>query len=216
MDSAAGLQDTRATNRLVEALSTVAALLDRTMHEVKTLDAEFEHRLAQALQENESACGTKAARELESALNETRLRLEDEFAKTIGNLSSQWDEERSRLNVEIGKLAQAAAQWEGEKARLNGELERLARVQAATQAEAQKALTALKAASAVKNSGLVVDGGTLTAEVQRVEHQIKAISALIEDPNTELSAIIRKNVERAELESYLRGIRFTLNSVDHR
>jgi hypothetical protein len=33
----------------------------------------------------------------------------------------------------------------------------------------------------------------------------------MEDSSTDLSTVIRKNVEKAELESYLRGIRFALN-----
>jgi hypothetical protein len=37
---------------------------------------------------------------------------------------------------------------------------------------------------------------------------IQEISKVVEDPETELSVVIRKNVERAELESYLRGLRF--------
>jgi hypothetical protein len=32
----------------------------------------------------------------------------------------------------------------------------------------------------------------------------------MEDPDIELSTVVRKNVERAELESYLKGIRFAL------
>jgi hypothetical protein len=48
----------------------------------------------------------------------------------------------------------------------------------------------------------------INAEVSRVQALIQGISKLIEDPNTELSVVIRKNAERAELESYLRGVRF--------
>ena len=36
-------------------------------------------------------------------------------------------------------------------------------------------------------------------------------SPLIEDPAAELSVVIRKNVERADMESYLKGIRYVLN-----
>jgi len=45
-----------------------------------------------------------------------------------------------------------------------------------------------------------------------VEGIVREISAVIEDPTSELSIVIRKNVERAELESYLKGIRFVLKS----
>jgi hypothetical protein len=48
-------------------------------------------------------------------------------------------------------------------------------------------------------------------EIEQTERRIEEISILIEDPETELSTVIRKNVERAELESYLKGIRFASN-----
>ena len=39
---------------------------------------------------------------------------------------------------------------------------------------------------------------------------IGAIVHLIDNPETELSTVIRKNVERAELDAYLKGILFSL------
>jgi hypothetical protein len=109
-------------------------------------------------------------------------------------------------------MTQTSAQWETERARLNGELERLARVQAATQAEAEKAIGALRAATAsAKNPPAgAADNDAVQAEILRVEGLVKEITALIENPTSELSIVIRKNVERAELESYVKGIRFAL------
>jgi cell fate (sporulation/competence/biofilm development) regulator YlbF (YheA/YmcA/DUF963 family) len=50
----------------------------------------------------------------------------------------------------------------------------------------------------------------LRAEVNRVETLIQEISRIIENPATELSVVIRRNAERIELESYLKGIRFSI------
>jgi exonuclease VII large subunit len=212
MDSAAKTQPPRAVDRVLEALSTLAALLDRTINEVKTLDSDYETRLAQAIRETEISLQTQAAERLETALSETRTKLEEQFGNTISELSAQWEEERARLHAELSKMTQTNIQWEAERARLNGEVERLARVQAATQAEAEKAIMAMKAASAKgSKGGASVNTEALTAEIQRVENLIREISAVIEDPAAELSTVIRKNVERAELESYLKGIRFALN-----
>ena len=118
-----------------------------------------------------------------------------------------------RLNNEVTRLTQVGAKWETERARLTAEVEHLARVQAATQAEAEKAFAAAKAAisSVAKPATPLTDNEALTAEMERVQRLIQEISALIEDPATELSTVIRKNVERAELEAYLKGIRFALN-----
>jgi uncharacterized small protein (DUF1192 family) len=46
-------------------------------------------------------------------------------------------------------------------------------------------------------------------EVERVQKMISEIGRKIDDPSTDLSTVIRKNVERAELNAYLRGIEFT-------
>jgi hypothetical protein len=129
-------------------------------------------------------------------------------------LTTQWEEERARLNSELNKMTQNAAQWETDRARLNGELERLARVQAATQAEAEKAVLAMRSASAAAKSAKEssMNREALNAEVGRVEGLIKDIAALIDDPLSELATVIRKNVERAELEAYIKGIRFALSN----
>jgi chromosome segregation ATPase len=208
-------QAPHATDRVLEALSTLAALLDRTINEVKGVEPDFQSRLLQAVHEAEETTQRQAAHRLETALTETRGKLEQQFSSRIAELTGRWEEERNRLHAELSKMSQNSAQWETERARLNGELERLARVQAATQAEAEKAVLAMRAASAAaKNAKTTsVDRDALNAEVQRVEVLIKEISELIENPTSELSTVIRKNVERAELESYIKGIRFAL--ADH-
>jgi hypothetical protein len=55
-----------------------------------------------------------------------------------------------------------------------------------------------------------VEMETIQAEITRVESAILSIAQIVENPETELSVIIHKNVERAELESYLRGLRFRI------
>jgi chromosome segregation ATPase len=67
-------------------------------------------------------------------------------------------------------------------------------------------------ASATPNGsgGGGVNTSALDAEVARIEEMIATIARLIDDPDTELSTVIRKNVERAELDAYLKGILFSL------
>jgi chromosome segregation ATPase len=208
-------QSPRSTDRVLEALSTLAALLERTIGEVRELEPRLQQRVQQAIQDTEASVQSQAAQHLETAVTETRSRLEEQFTRKTGELSAQWEEERGRLNEELVKVTQTKTQWEAERSRLNAELERLARVQAATQAEAEKAVLAMRAASAAAKTaraGASINSESLNAEIQRVEGLIREISVLIDDPTTELSTVIRKNVERAELESYLKGIRFALTS----
>lgn len=206
-------QGARAGDRILEALVTLAALLDRTIKEVKSLDSDFQERLLQAVHDTEVSLQSEAAHHLDSAVADSRSKLEAQFKTRVEEISLEWEAERNRLNNEINHLTKAAAQWETERARLAGELERLARVQAATQAEAEKALAAAKAASVtvMKPGSGAGDAENITREMERIDSQVKEITALIEDPGTELSTVIRKNVERAELESYLKGLRFALN-----
>ena len=66
-----------------------------------------------------------------------------------------------------------------------------------------------RSAMQTENSGF--DNTAIEDEVSRVESLIKEVVALMDDPDTELSTIIRKNVEKAELDAYLKGILFVLN-----
>jgi chromosome segregation ATPase len=64
--------------------------------------------------------------------------------------------------------------------------------------------------AAQKGSGAGTDAAGIAAEVSRVEAQLNEIIAVIDNPNTELSTVIRKNVEKAELDAYLKGIMFAV------
>src|SRR5262249_31390930 len=55
-----------------------------------------------------------------------------------------------------------------------------------------------------------VPSSKLTQEIARVEGALAEVMKLIDDPATALSTVMRKNVEKSALESYLRGIRFVL------
>jgi chromosome segregation ATPase len=213
--SSKAAQGSRPTERVVEALGTLAALLDRAINEVKSLDSEFQERLLQAVHETEVSLQSQAAHHVDAAIEETRSKLETQLKTRIEEMTAGWESERSRLNNEITRLTQTAAQWEAERSRLTTELEELARVQAATQVEAEKAFAAAKAATvSISRPGASnADHEAIMKEMERVDVLIKEITVLIEDPSTELAAVIRKNVERAELESYLKGLRFALNGA---
>jgi chromosome segregation ATPase len=55
-----------------------------------------------------------------------------------------------------------------------------------------------------------LDSSAIDEEVKRVEELSAEIARLIDDPETELATVIRKNVERAALDAYLKGILFSL------
>ena len=63
-----------------------------------------------------------------------------------------------------------------------------------------------EATSPIVSRGVTTE--LVVAEEVRVEELIRELSLLIDDPGTELSAVIRKTVERAQLDFYLKGLRF--------
>ena len=79
------------------------------------------------------------------------------------------------------------------------------------QKESAAALEQAKtAAEPVRVEKSAVDLSSIHEEVARIETLIHTASELIDDPEADLSIVIRKNAERAELESYLRGVRFSI------
>jgi hypothetical protein len=69
----------------------------------------------------------------------------------------------------------------------------------------------MKAATSARPSAST-NNEAVSKEITRTEDLVRQISAVIDDPTVELSIVIRKNVERAELESYLRGIQFAIGN----
>jgi hypothetical protein len=117
----------------------------------------------------------------------------------VDRFRTEMTEERDRLRRALEQATNASVEFESECDRLREERDL-----------AKKQLSEATAESRSKKPS--VDVGGLQAEVKRIEGVIQEISRVIDDPSTELSVVIRKNAERAELDSYLRGIRFSLPS----
>src|SRR5262245_5037302 len=148
-----------------------------------------------------------------------QLRREKEGLQTeLQETRKAWEAERRQLKKEIERL-EGQIQHESESQdrvskevvdQLRKQYEQ--RLQEAIQEKNQLTGKLLEAertprsGGQTKNAGL--DNTAIAAEVSRVESQIKELVALMEDPDTELSTIIRKNVEKAELDAYLKGILF--------
>src|SRR5262249_23734164 len=125
--------------------------------------------------------------------------------------------ERERLHRDLNQAVQTGTQLESERTRLESERTRLeserskltseiSRLREEAQVEILRAHKAAEAAAEAKLNAELTAPPEIDTEVGRIESKIREISALIEDPATELSVVIRKNVERSELDSYLKGI----------
>jgi DNA repair exonuclease SbcCD ATPase subunit len=209
--------------------------LSRQLEQLKDASAEQEEARTQLLAEWEeerarlvaecertSQLVDQGKKEYDRALAATdeaaALALERQVANAVervrGDLTAKWDAERAKLvnerNRAQQRLADAVADYEGQveesvnevRTQLTKEMDALRR-----ELEEARRSAAAAASKPAPVSGAAVDESIL-AEIARVEGSIQAISKIVEDPDTELSIVIRKNVERAELESYLRGLRF--------
>jgi hypothetical protein len=145
------------------------------------------------------------------------LALERQVANAVervrGDLTAKWDAERAKLVAERNRaqqrLADAAADYDAQVEEAANEVRtKLTNEMDALRRELEEAKRSAAASKPAHVAGGSPDGDSILGEITRVEGLIQAISQIVEDPETELSIVIRKNVERAELESYLRGLRF--------
>ena len=168
----------RATDRLRQTVGALGKLLEQTINDLQALESELQHHGA---------------------------------------------------NHEMEQLRRAAAEWETERARLLVTMEQTKSEYDRTMAEADEAAAIalerqiatavdrmraeMKAQWDAERVELAPENRqardeAVAAEAARVEGLIREINLQIENPDTELSVVIRKNAERAELESYLKGLRF--------
>ena len=130
--------------------------------------------------------------DIQRDLNDARALLED--SRSMEHRSSEFQEDCNQLRERLEELTDVAAQRELERLHLKEEYERTTQILE-------------EATSPTSIRGISTE--TVIAEEVRVEELIRELSLLIDDPGTELSAVIRKTVERAQLDYYLKGLRFS-------
>ena len=175
------------------------------------------------IQAHESAERTKPTEAQIEQLRREKEKLQTELEAT----SKAYQSERLQLNGEIERLEERIHYVPGSQDGVSKDVvdqlrkqyeQRLQetiqqKTQLAEQLQSTSSLLeaerARLSARGTTHSGL--DEKDIAAEVSRVESLIKEIVALIDNPETELSTIIRKNVQKAELDAYLKGILFVLN-----
>ena len=101
METASKAQKTpKPTDRIVEALATLGALLDRTINEVKVLDEDFQRRVVDALEKKEESLRTEVAEYIERVRrdvhDEVTRRSQAELQSTLDTLQADFRAERER------------------------------------------------------------------------------------------------------------------------
>jgi chromosome segregation ATPase len=145
--------------------------------------------------------------------------------KVLEENRKKWEAEQRRLSARVEELEQKLEEVTKKGTQVSNEVhdqlrqQYEQRLQDALQ-QKSKLVQELKSASDLleaersrgnsSKDGSSFDATAVKYEITRVEGLLNEIVTVIENPNTDLSVVIRKNVEKAELDSYLRGILFTL------
>jgi len=210
----------RSTDRIMEALATLAALLDRTINEVRTMESELQLRVLEAVQKKEESLQV----ETEAYVNAVRQEVHEELTRRSQSqltaaleiarsgfqtererLWTEFDTEKERLGKELQQATDAASELQVERVRLTADLQRI-REEANVEIDRVREEARIAAVAAVSSSPAHPGD-----EIARTERKLAELISLIEDPMTELSVVIRKNVEKLELEAYLMGLRYAVS-----
>jgi hypothetical protein len=157
----------------------------------------------------EARAATAASKEHVATIDRLNREL-GQAREAIKQLQSDRDNAAEKMNSEI--VEQLRRQYEARMQELIQQKTELTnQLRAATSAlEEERIKLESSANSASHNGSGSLDVQIINAEVARVQGVIAGITQLMNDPETELSTVIRKNVERAELDAYLKGILFSL------
>jgi chromosome segregation ATPase len=170
--------------------------------EAPTAAPDISPEIIERLQ-SEFAAVRDALIEKQKAAAEGSLRARTELAE----ISMQWESTRARFLEERTRLKAETERVTEERNRLASECEQ-AKAQLSIM---QRGLDHARSGGAMLSGGTAAQSDAILAEVDRVEALIQGIARVVDDPETDLSDIVRRNVERAELESYLNGLRFLMD-----
>src|SRR5206468_2148419 len=137
---------------------------------------------------------------------QARLDIQQELQKQL-----EKDREQARLDIQQELQKQLEKELEQSRLGIQQELQKqlekeLEQARLGIRQELQKQF-----AEEFKNRG--ADSTDVTNEIGRVATQLeccaKEIIAMLDDPSIELSKVMRKRTEQAELKAYLNGLRFS-------
>jgi hypothetical protein len=198
---------------------------DEAREEVKRLARQLEDAQAASL-EAEKSFKKKLEATASIQPSESQAAAERELAATkseLGKARAELSAARERAEQQSQHIKKAEASARESEAKLQESLRQNQRVVADLE-KAQKELEAQKKSAKVapepaptngkaKPTGVGIPLDTAEGEVHRIEIKIAEIAKLIDHPDTELATVIKKNVERAELDAYLKGILFSLGRI---
>ncbi len=217
-------------NRFHLEISKLQANFDRRLHEVTSQAEAAEHlKIETAVAATKESARQQA---LEEAKNEYQTKL-DEMENLIALLNesatataTEWQAERHKFQERIAMLERVldtvnAVRTEklDDYKELERKLEEALQSKAQLQHDLERAVSELntqmqataKAESDHSKHGEVA--AVVQTEMVRVSVRLEEIEKIMADPTTELGSEIRLNRECAELQAYLKGLRYSLGEV---
>lgn len=213
----------------IQKLQSSARAWERERSNLNEHAAQLQRAVIQAqasLQAQQEAAAHKGA-SLEGGIEEIQ-RQKGMIERQFETARTEWNTERQRLTTQIENLETDLRKVPATQDRATAEVVDQLRkqydqkLQDAIQQKTQLAQELQRASELLeeersrlgseiaKSDSDVLSKDRILAEVARVETMIQEIVALIDNPETELATVIRLNVEKAELDAYLKGIRFLL------
>jgi chromosome segregation ATPase len=179
------------------------AHLESQLAEAAGIRSESETRLKEAAERYARAEESIASMREELI---TAATIRDDLETRLKNTAKLSDtpSAHSELETHLQKAVQERTELEAEVKKLQADLQAARAQVASSTANTSEEAAGMQSHTVVSS----VFSEKLDGEVARVQNLLVEAIKLIDDPATALSTVMRKNAEKAELESYLRGIRF--------
>jgi chromosome segregation ATPase len=194
------------TGRYIQTRSNLEKQLQESEENRGKLQRELEKAKQASAQAAEAAQSDGALSEELSRLKKELEAIQEEKKRLVLRLADTGDQ------VSADVVNDMRQQFEGriqevlqDNTRLTEQIKK-----AAAQMDGRVVVAVADGSGLSGTSVSTLDASEIDEEVKRVEALIAEIALLIDNPETELATVIRKNVERAALESYLKGILFSL------
>jgi chromosome segregation ATPase len=195
-------ENSRRTGKQTEGDAGMSSQLQEAMQQKNFLQQQL-HQANDAVRAIRAEESRKYA-DLSAQLEESRTQIRHLEQRLNGSKGSVDSEVVEQLRKQYDSRMQEMIQ---QKTKLTEELQKASSM---LEAERSRFATAAATAAPATDKATKLDASKINEEVARVEGLLRGITALIDDPSTELSTVIRKNVERAEWDAYLKGILFSM------
>jgi chromosome segregation ATPase len=190
---------------LRQKLAGEVTALREELEQVRRQETSWTETSSQLLEsENEKKVLQQQLQQVNELMSAIRSEHADELTQLTAKFESARDEIARECKESEEKLERTRQDADSMKLKLTSQISELQ--------AAERGRTATATETSVLTGEQVSSGPDLSfinEEVSRVEEMVQSLTEIMNNPSTDLSVVIRKNVERAEWGAYLKGILFS-------